>query len=293
VIDLFDEQCPSDAKDSELVALAQQGNRAALEALVTRHQPWIYNIALRMVGSPQDAEDVTQEILIKMMTKLSTFQQRSSFRTWLYRIVTNHVINMKKLMRERVFSSFESHGSLLDDTPDMDPPDTQSAPVDAGLLVEETKMGCMMGMLLCLDRKQRLAFTLGAVLGASSTVGGEIMEITPVSFRQELSRARRQLANFMDEKCGLMNKENPCRCARKTRAAIMAGYVDPQRLEYDRDHLGKIKSIVAARSHTVDDVLELRAQDLFQEHLFLKAPDYVQRMHSLLHREEFQRMLGF
>src|SRR5882672_2258412 len=90
------ESVASDPEDRELVGQAQNGNREALEQLITRHQRWIYNIVLRMVYLPQDAEDATQEILVKLITKLSTFVGKSSFRTWLYRIVVNHVLNMKR-----------------------------------------------------------------------------------------------------------------------------------------------------------------------------------------------------
>jgi hypothetical protein len=51
---------PRDAEDRALVACARAGDREALEALVRRHQPWIHNIVLRMLGHPQDAEDATQ-----------------------------------------------------------------------------------------------------------------------------------------------------------------------------------------------------------------------------------------
>src|SRR3990172_5834729 len=203
---IFSEQYLSDAEDSELVASAQRGDRSAMEELVVRHQAWIYNIAWRMVGSPHDAEDVTQEILIKMITKLSTFQGKSGFRTWLYRIATNHVINMKRRRTEYFFSSFERHDEVRKAL-DMDIPDPHSVPVDLNLLIEETKIGCMSGMVLCLDRAQRLVFTLG-VLGVDSELGAEIMEISPANFRQQLSRARKQMSNYMYEKCGLMNKEN-------------------------------------------------------------------------------------
>ena len=72
----------------------QSGSKEALELLITRHQRWIYNIALRMVFLPQDAEDATQEILIKLLTKLSTFRGESEFRTWLYRLAVNHFENL-------------------------------------------------------------------------------------------------------------------------------------------------------------------------------------------------------
>src|SRR3954470_21272960 len=95
--------------DAGLVADAQAGSRDALEQLIARHQSWIYNIVLRMVYHPHDAEDITQEILIKVVTKLSTFERRSSFRTWLYRIAVNHVLNMKRTRAEEWEMTFEKY----------------------------------------------------------------------------------------------------------------------------------------------------------------------------------------
>src|SRR6202007_1495799 len=83
-------------EDQNLVLRARSGDRQALEDLVQRHQTWIYNIAVRMLHHPQDAEDTTQEILIKVLTRLASFEGGSGFRTWLYRIVVNHVLNMKR-----------------------------------------------------------------------------------------------------------------------------------------------------------------------------------------------------
>jgi RNA polymerase sigma factor (sigma-70 family) len=98
--------------DDELTARAMSGNRQALEELVVRYQPWIYNIAFRMVLVREDAEDITQEIVIKMLTKLSTYDPgKASFRTWLYRIVANHVINMKTRGYEKAALSFEAYHS--------------------------------------------------------------------------------------------------------------------------------------------------------------------------------------
>jgi hypothetical protein len=91
-----DDSTPTDRDDQALVVRIRSGNREGLEELVQRHQPRIYNIAVRMLYHPQDAQDATQEILIKMLTRLSSFEGRSRFRTWLYRIAVNHVLNMKR-----------------------------------------------------------------------------------------------------------------------------------------------------------------------------------------------------
>ena len=69
----FTEVAEGDFTDAELVEKAKSGDRAALESLVLRHQAWIYNIAVRMVFQPHDAEEVTQEVLVKVITRLGTF----------------------------------------------------------------------------------------------------------------------------------------------------------------------------------------------------------------------------
>src|SRR2546425_12077516 len=121
---------PTDDDDRALVERAAAGERQALEDLVRRHQAWIYNIAIRMLAHPQDAEDATQEILIKTLTRLSSFEGRSSFRTWLYRIVVNHVLNAKRGRAEPVTTGFECYAHGLDTTPDLDLPDPRTVPAD-------------------------------------------------------------------------------------------------------------------------------------------------------------------
>src|SRR5262245_27609977 len=186
-------------EDAALVERATNGDRSALESLVLRHQAWIYNIAVRMVFNTHDAEEVTQEVLVKVITKLGTFKGESTFRTWLYRIVANHVLNMKQRAAESRSLTFSQLGAAIDHTPELDLPDPTTVPVELPLIVEETKVACTTGMLLCLDRRQRLIFTLGEILGVSDTVGGEVLEVTADNFRQCLARARRDLHQFMND----------------------------------------------------------------------------------------------
>src|SRR6267142_3096865 len=147
----FIDNAPTDLEDRALVARARSGSREALEELVRRHQGWIYNIAVRMLYHPHDAEDATQEILLKAVTRLSSFEGRSSFRTWLYRIVVNHVLNMKRGRVEQTSISFRSYAQALDSTPDLDLPDPSNAPAEVRLIVDEARLSCTFGMLLCLD----------------------------------------------------------------------------------------------------------------------------------------------
>jgi RNA polymerase sigma factor (sigma-70 family) len=272
---------PTDREDQSLVARAHSGDRAALEDLIQRHQRWIYNIAIRMLYHPQDAEDATQEILVKVLTRLSSFEDRSSFRTWLYRIVVNHVLNMRRGRVEDPAISFRMYGDELDKTPDLDLPDPKGAPPDANLLVTEAMMACTSGMLLCLDREQRLSYILGAIFGVSDTVGAEVLEITPENFRQRLARARRDLRNFMNDKCGLVNQANPCRCAKKTRGFIRAGHVDPENLLFNRERICEVRE-AAAQAYVTIKNLDDECAEIFRRHPFYKPPDLAQMVRRLV-----------
>lgn len=79
----------------------------SLEQLIHSVQGLIFNLSLRFLWSREDAEDATQEILLKIVTNLSKFNGQSKFKTWAYRIATNYLINLKKTKVESVLTSFD------------------------------------------------------------------------------------------------------------------------------------------------------------------------------------------
>jgi RNA polymerase sigma factor (sigma-70 family) len=291
VFNPFAEVAEGNPTDAELVEQAQNGDRAALEKLVLRHQAWIYNIAVRMVFQPHDAEEVTQEVLVKVITRLSTFKGESKFRTWLYRIAANHVLNMKRRSAETQVTTFAAYGAAIDATPDLDLPDPKSVPVALPLLVEEAKNGCTMGMLLCLDRQQRLVFTLGAILGASDAVGSEVLEMSADNFRQCLARARRDLHSFMDNQCGLVNKNNPCRCPKKTRGFIEHGHVDPHHLLFVPQHVEQVRDVAPQTVRDIEDVVERQQVAIYRDHPFLQPADQISWLRRLLDSDDVRGAL--
>jgi RNA polymerase sigma factor (sigma-70 family) len=291
VFNPFTEVTDDDSTDTALVEQAICGDRAALERLVLRHQAWIYNIAVRMVFRPQDAEEVTQEVLIKVITKLGTFKAESAFRTWLYRIAANHVLNMKRRWGEEGTTTFADYGAAIDATPDRNLPDPKTVPVEVPLLVEEAKNACTMGMLLCLDRKQRLIFTLGAILGAGDTVGAEVLEMTADNFRQCLARARRDLHSFMNNQCGLVNKNNPCRCPKKTRGFIEQGHVDPGNLLFVPLQVERVRDVAPEAVRAIEDAVEQQHAAIFRDHPFFQPPDQVTWLRRMLETEEMRGAL--
>ena len=100
---------------------------------------------------------------------------------------------MKRGREERkITTSSPAYGDALDNTPDieLELPDPPAASPDTNLLVTEVMLSCPSGMLLCLDREQRLTYILGAIFGVSDTVGADLLKITAENFRQRLTRAR-------------------------------------------------------------------------------------------------------
>ena len=280
----------SEAADRELVRLVGLGDRGALEALIERHRPWIYNVAVRMVYLPQDADDATQEILIKVVTKLSSFEGRSGLRTWLYRIAVNHLLNMRRTKAEEVGYTFDRYAEGLDSAPDLDLPDPSTVPADVQLLVDEARIGCSMGMLLCLDREQRLVYVLGEIFGVTDAVGAELLEVGRDAFRQRLSRARRDLHQFMERKCGLVNAANPCRCARKTQAFINAGFVDPANLLFATPHVTRIRDL-APKLHEDVGTLDAAYAAVHRDHPFHTPPALAGAIRTLLQQPTFASIL--
>jgi RNA polymerase sigma factor (sigma-70 family) len=211
------------------VSRAKAGDRDQLEILLMRHLPWVFNLSARMLHRRADAEDATQEILLKTIKALPGFHGEAKFSTWLYRIAANHILSVRKTKwtASDAVCSFAIASVGLRQIPDLDPPDPRTIPVPVEILAQEVGNNCLIGTLLCLDGRQRLAYILGEVFQVSDRVGAEICEVTPDNFRQILSRARRDLSEYLRDNCSLVNPGRECKCVRKTQAFIKAGFVDP------------------------------------------------------------------
>lgn len=209
----------------ELARRAVDGDRAAVAALVRELQRPVHALALRMLWHPQDAEDATQEILVRVITRLVQFDFRSQLRTWVYRVASNYLLDVKKSCVEREKLRFESFAEDLNDGLSDDGP----AEGEASVLTEEVKVGCTLAMLQCLDRPHRLAYVLGEIFDLPAPEAAAAMELEPAAFRKRLERARHAVETFTRAHCGLVAAEAPCRCNRRVPAAVALGRVSAER----------------------------------------------------------------
>ena len=285
----FQQGSYNDQEDIQLLDDAIAGSKEALDQLIRKHQPFIYNVALRMVTNPDDAWDLTQEVLIKVITKLAQFKRQSSFRTWLYRIVVNHFLAMKKRGNELLVSTFDAFGNTLAGIPDQEY-DSQALK-EKQEYIEEMKVRCTTGMLVCLTREQRLAYILGEVFEADHNIGATLMDITPNNFRVKLSRARKDLYHFINDKCGLINKDNPCRCRKKTQFAIDNGYIIPGQLKFNLANQQKVKAVVEPLSERLEEYFEEKYRAIYHDHPFDNTEDKGAFLEKLLDDPEMKTVL--
>ena len=223
-----------DKDHTQLVQAAKAGNKIALESIIMEIKDLVYNLSLKMLLFPQDAEDATQEILVKVIVNLSTFKGKSLFSTWVYRIATNYLLTTKGKQAKRISMSFEEYANQIDKGQAPNVSYTQNEG-ELSLLEEEVKVSCTQGLLLCLKEEARMVYILGIILDFNSTEGGAILGISSANFRKQLSRARTKIRNFLQQKCGLANPSNPCRCHRKINFLINEQMIDPQHLRFATD----------------------------------------------------------
>jgi RNA polymerase sigma factor (sigma-70 family) len=224
-----------------LALAAQQGDRAALESLCRALQQPMYRLALRFTGHPADAEDAAQEVMVRIVTGLSSFEGRSRFTTWAYTVATRQLLRTRRRQVESSVAGPEPFGAFLD-AHAADPAWEPESQMSYDELCADVRLSCTYGMLLCLGREQRIAYLLGDVLECTDVEGAEICGIEPAAFRQRLARARRTMRDLMADRCGLVRASNPCRCTRLVRASIDVGLLDPDQPVFAR-HRGVVLPI--------------------------------------------------
>ena len=255
-----------------LIEKATAGEKESLETVLLSVQDFVFNLSLRMLGSFPDAEDAAQDILLKVITHLSSFQGESAFSTWVFRIAVNHLKNYQKHMFAKFPLSFEFYGDDIkngnkDDIPDL----TQN--VEASILAEELKLSCTNVMLQCLDTESRCIFILGTMFRVDSRIAGDILGITPEAYRKRLSRIRSRMADFLTEYCGEYGN-GTCHCADRINYAIQNHRINPSQLSFT----------TAVPMETMAEVKEAMEDidDLSQTFSFCKAYQSPERLKAFI-----------
>lgn len=239
----------------DLARRAADGDRDALTALVRQLQHPMYRLALRFLGHPHDAQDACQEILIRIVTHLGSFEARSKFTTWAYTVATRSLLRTKKRFVESSVQGPEQFAAFLDaGMGDVDPTIEEA---EYRLLCEEIRISCTYGMLLCIPRAQRAAYLLADVIGLTDVEGAEVLDCSREAFRQRVSRARRTLRYVIDNRCGLVDPTNPCRCGRQIAASEAAGILRRDDLPLAEHSREEVRAWIDPLAKQLDDVVAI------------------------------------
>jgi len=247
-----------------LVTKSVGGDKKSLNELIIRHEPFIYNVAWKYTGNEDTAKDLTQEVLIKVITSLSSFKGKSSFKTWLYRIVVNQFLQAKRKPMEDRWLNFDDFTNQLNAIPSPDL--SADEKIEKELRTKTARHRCMSGMLMCLTREQRLLYILGDVFKINHRIGAEIFNLTKENYRVKLSRTRKDFHAFMNQQCGLVKKENPCRCYKKEKAMEAAGKMKTNEMLFNEKYYTTISRYVNNVADEVSDIVDRKYIDFFQKH---------------------------
>lgn len=226
---------------------ATQGNKASLQLVVSEVQNDVYALALRMLVNPEDAQDATQEILIRLITKLSRFEFKSQFKTWVYRVAANYLLTEKKVLARQPQIGFDDYQADLES--DLQQPgDGLIQRPEYNAMINELRISCTMAMLLCLNPAHRLAYILGDIYELEQQQAAEILGIEKANFRQQLSRARQKVIEFMNTSCGLVHSAAKCSCPNKLTGAVSRGRINASEMFFSvqtSDTYQQIKQTIA------------------------------------------------
>ncbi|WP_428929870.1 RNA polymerase sigma factor [Marinibacterium sp. SX1] len=213
--------------DADIVRAARQGDRAALASVVSAVEQPVFGLAIRMLANRADAEDATQEILVKIITHLGTLQDDGAAGGWALKIASRHLVAIRKRGRvEAMRMSFHDFAEDLETGLDQSAV-TQMDDVVTAVAIEEIKIGCTLAMLTCLKRNSRIAYILGDIFEMTDSEASEVLQIAPATYRQQLRRARAEVTQFLQKTCGNVSTHATCRCEKRLNAAQANGRVVP------------------------------------------------------------------
>ncbi|RMH62491.1 MAG: sigma-70 family RNA polymerase sigma factor [Calditrichaeota bacterium] len=179
-----------------IIERAKAGDPQAQSILVNRYSKRVYNLALRILRNREEAEDVLQETFLTVINKLDTFDGRSSFFTWVYRIATNAALMVlrKKKIRRANFRDNDLDPEQIQLTNTVDWSQDPTASIENKEIKQRIDEA-----LNTLKEKYRTVFVLRDIEGLSTRETAEILDITEENVKIRLLRARQALRNYLSE----------------------------------------------------------------------------------------------
>ncbi len=238
----------------DVVVRAQSGDGVAFTELVQAHQAEVLSFLYRMTAHRQDAEDLAQELWLRVHKKLAEFEGRSSFRTWLFRVATNlardhhrvrqrwpeHAQDMAKELAESGPETAAEFRRVVQDS------------AHARFEIREHIDCCLTCIMKTLPLEQQLAVLLCEMYGFTNAEAAEVLDVSLGVLKHLLHDARNTLDRVFEHRCALINKHGICH-----QCSELNGFFNPQQNQHEE--LAKVDLVQAARDGR-QNLLDLRLQ---------------------------------
>lgn len=182
------------AREEADVTAQPSGDARAFESLMKTHERRVFNIAWRLLGRVEDAQDAAQEVFLRLYRYLDRYDTDRPLEPWLYRVTVNvcHDLGRRRAVREAVsLEELEPTRPLAATTPD---------PGASATLAEEQRIAEQ--AIATLAEKERTALVLRDVQGLSTAEVAEILDSSQTTVRSQICRARLKIKKFRDRKLG-------------------------------------------------------------------------------------------
>lgn len=184
--------------EKRLIQGLKKKDAIAFEKFVEMYQKDIYNLSLRFLGNEQDALDITQELFIKVLKKIDTFEGNSKLSTWVYRITVNYCKDFVKKNRRRTHISLDkpignADGDFLNEIED-------GGPTPQTILEKKLENELLQNAIESLEGEQKEIIILRYINELSYSEIGEILKLPEGTIKSRLSRARKKLAEILKKR---------------------------------------------------------------------------------------------
>ena len=201
----------------------KEEQNSEFETLYQEYYEDLFRAAFRLIGNKEDAEDVIQETYLNAFKAFSKFEGRSSMHTWIYRIMLNCSYRYMKrrdklpvqiITSEKGISEAEFWESIK-----------SNESVEESAIIGEIRETCIQLFLVCIPKKQRIAFTLKILMQLTTVEVAKIMDISESAVKTNVYRAKQHLKNNIEGRCSLIDPKNPCQCSNWQEYLINTGKI--------------------------------------------------------------------
>ena len=263
-----------------LVEKLKEGDREAYFYFCDYYTSKIYNLAYKMLGSREDAEDITQDTIVQVYNNIKDFNGTSSLYTWVYKIAKNLCL---KNLQGKKRNSFTSLEEIIYKVQSEKAAKSFSS-IEKKFYTNQVKEGCLIGLLKCLSFYQRAAFILNILFNIKIKSLAKILDKSENATRILVHRSKKNIKSFLCENCSLYNSNNFCECENLIEFSLKQGWIE----KYYPDKIDGTPYLSLERIE--DELIGLKKIIYFYKDLSEKKPteDFIEKMKTILEEGELK-----